>query len=217
MIPIAAAVLLALNPTQAQDEKRRPERPGGEQPDRARRPGADRPEGERPPGGRPEGGPRGGGDLLGLNEEQRDLLRQANEEHRGEMTGVMEKMRDARRGLNEAILAERLDLAAVKKQAREVAEIQAELSVIQAKVFSKVRSKLSAEQVERLKNVPLDMMMRGGLGGGPGGPGGFRPGGPDGQRPDGQRYNPDNPQRRTRGDAPGDERPRRPAPESEPK
>jgi translation initiation factor IF-2 len=83
-----------------------------------------------------------------------------------------------------------------------------------------VRSKLSAEQIERLKNVPLDILMRTGMGGGPGGPGGqggFRPGGPDGQRPDGQRYNPDNPQRRPRGDAPGDERPRRPAPESEPK
>jgi hypothetical protein len=132
------------------------------------------------------------------------------------MTVVMEKMRDARRGLNEAILAEKLDLDAVRKHAKEVAEIQAELSVVQAKVFSKVRSKLSAEQIERLKNVPLELMMRGGMGG-PGGPGGFRPGGPDGQRPDGQRYNPDNPQRRPRGDAPGDERPRRPAPESEPK
>ena len=155
--------------------------------------------------------------MLGLNEEQRDLLRQANEEHRDETAGVMEKMRDARRGLNEAILAEKLDMAAVKKHAKEVAEIQAELSVIQAKVFSKIRSKLSAEQIERLKNVPLDMVMRGGMGGGPGGPGGFRPGGPDGQRPDGQRIDPNNPQRRPRGDAPGDERPRRPAPESEPK
>jgi len=223
----AAGALLAASLALAQNEPRR-ERPPGDQPppEGARRPGGDRPQTERPQGdrpgefrGRPDGAP------LNLTEEQREVMRAAMEANRDEMQEINERMRDARRGLQEATFAEKFNLDTVKARARDVAEVQAEMSVLQAKVFAKLRPKLTAEQIERLKNLPPEFALRGGMGfggpGGPGGPGGFRPGGPDGPRPDGQRVNPDDAPRRPRGDAPNappaEGQPRRPAPDAQPK
>ncbi|HEY6167051.1 MAG TPA: periplasmic heavy metal sensor [Verrucomicrobiae bacterium] len=212
-IPTAAALLLVINLASAQDAPRRPERAPGDQP---------APEGGRRPEGefrRPDGAPRG--DFLQLNEEQRNAWREAMEAHREEMGALGEKMRDARRAMSEAMYAEKQDLAAIKKHAKELGELQVEMSVIQAKAFATFRPKLTAEQIEKLKNAPPGIFGLGGPGG-PGGPG-FRPDGqrPDGVRPDGQGLNPDSP-RRPRGEGPagrpqGDERPRRPASDSEPK
>lgn len=210
------AAMAAVNSALAQDQPRRPGQPDGA------RPPAERPDGERPRGefrGGPDG-PRGG-NFLGLTEEQREILRSANEEHRDEMGRLGERMREARRGLSEATLAEKLDLEAVKSHAKELAEVQAEMSVIQAQVLAKLRPKLTAEQIERMRNMPMEFITRGGMGPGFGGPGGFRPGGPDAPRPEGQRLNPDDASRRPRGDgdrpANGGDRPRRPAPDLEPK
>ena len=209
---VAVALLLTAGSVPAQDQPKRPER---DRPDRpspeAQRP--DRPPVERPGERRPEGGPRP--EPLNLNDEQREVWRNAMESHREDMMQLGEKMRDARRALQEAMFAEKQNSEKVKSAAKEVAELQAEMTVIQAKAFAALRPKLTGEQVERLKNMPPEFLMR--AVGGPGGPGG-----PDFRAPGTPRdpnFKPGDEPRRPRGDAP--ENPpresRRPRPESEPK
>lgn len=203
---VATALLLAINLAPAQDQPR-PERKRGDAPAGERRP-------EGSPDRRPEGGQfrggqggQGGMPMIELTEEQRDAIRTAMEDQREEFNPLNERMRDARQSLQEAIYAEKQDASKIQSLAKEVAEIQVQMTVLQAKVFAKVRPKFTGEQLENLKRVPMEFLMRGGFQGrgGPGGPGfgpggeGRRPGGnaPEGNRPDGA------PKGRTRPDIEG--------------
>lgn len=138
--------------------------------------------------------------MVELSEEQREALRSAMEDHREEMGQLGEKMRDARQGLQDAIFAEKQDAQKIESHAKEVAELQAQMTVIQAKMFAKARSKFTADQLEKVKRVPIEFLMRGGFQGrggqggpgfGPGGegrrPGGTPPDGNDAKKPDGAR------------------------------
>lgn len=216
LAPAAALVLLAANLSIAQDAPRRPgaardgDRPAGAPRDGERPAGAPR-DGERPQGAQREGGFRGGGGFGGfqpieLTEDQREAVREVMEEHRDDTTVLGEKMRDARKAYNDAVLADKADQNKIKASAKEVANIQAEQMIVQAKIFAKIRPKLTAAQLEQIKNSPAGIMMLGGMGG----PGMGRPGfgGPGGQRPDGQGVRPEGESRRPRpeGDAPTPQR-----------
>ncbi len=205
-----AALLIAVNLATAQDQPR-PERPRGDAPAGERRPegGPER----RPEGGQFRGGPGGPGGMpmVELTEAQRDAMRSAMEDHREEMNQLGEKMRDARNGLQEAIFAEKQDAQKIESHAKEVAELQAQMTMIQAKMFAAVRSKFTPDQLEKLKRTPIEFLMRGGFQGrgGPGGPG-FGPGG-EGRRPGGNA--PDG----ADGKRPEGARTGRPRPDAEPK
>lgn len=114
------------------------------------------------PGGQ---GGRGGAPaaLQNMSEEQREALREMNQETR-ELAG---KVSEARADLNNAIFAEKVDETQIKQKAAALAKVEAELAVARAKAFAKVRSKFTSEQIEALKNMP-----GGGRGFGPGGRGG---------------------------------------------
>ena len=152
--------------------------------------------------------------MIEFTDEQRDALRTAMEDRREEMGQLSEKMRDARTGLQKEILAEKQNPDRIKSFAKEVAELQAELTVIQAKAFAQARPKFTADQLEKLKNSPMgiEMLMRGGMQGrgGPGGPGFGAPG--EGRRPGG-----DAPGARPEGKDSDSPRPGRPRPDAEPK
>jgi Spy/CpxP family protein refolding chaperone len=89
-----------------------------------------------------------------LTEEQRTSLREAMEAQRDKMRELEEKLRDARREMFHTGLAEKFDEDKVRKTALEVGKLDAELAVLRARAFSKMKPPLSAEQIEKLKNPP---------------------------------------------------------------
>ncbi len=103
-----------------------------------------------------------------LTDEQRDSLHAAMESQREKQRGLQEKLRAARQALMKASLAEKFDEEAVRTKAMEVGKLEAELSVLRAKAFSKVQPPLSEEQIEKISNPPPREM--------PGPPGGPAPG-----------------------------------------
>jgi Spy/CpxP family protein refolding chaperone len=92
--------------------------------------------------------------LMGvLTEEQRNSLRGALEDQREKVRELEEKTRDARKELFEAGLTEKFDEAAVRQKATAVAKKDAELIVLRMKAFSQMQPPLSAEQIQKLRNM----------------------------------------------------------------
>jgi len=75
------------------------------------------------------------------------------DDHRDKVRGLEEKLRDVRKGLFEAGLTQKFDEAAVRDKAMEAAKLDAEMTVLRVKAFSEMRPPLSAEQMEKLKNL----------------------------------------------------------------
>jgi Spy/CpxP family protein refolding chaperone len=91
-----------------------------------------------------------------LTEEQRASLREAMEGQREKMRELEEKTRTARQGLLTAGLTEKFDEEAVRQKALNAAKFEAEITVLRARAFSKMRPPLSPEQIEKLKSPPAD-------------------------------------------------------------
>ena len=91
-----------------------------------------------------------------LTEDQRASLREAMEGQREKMRDLEEKTRTARQGLLTAGLTDKFDEEAVRQKALAAAKLEAELTVLRAKAFSKMRPALSPEQLERLKAPPAE-------------------------------------------------------------
>jgi hypothetical protein len=89
-----------------------------------------------------------------LTEEQRLSFREALEAQRDQTRALDEKLRAARKEVVAAGLTEKFNEDAVRQKALEVGKLEAEQSVLRAKALSKVKPPLSAEQIERLKNLP---------------------------------------------------------------
>lgn len=113
--------------------------------------------------GRRGGG--GGAAFQNATDEQREALRQITEETRDHA----QKMRQARTDLNGAIYAAKVDEADIKAKVAALAKAEEEQAVARAKAFAKVRSKLTSEQIEALKNMQGGFGFGGGRGGGGGG------------------------------------------------
>ena len=156
-------------------------------------------------GGAGGGGGRGGnranfqgrGNFLNLDDQQRQLFREAMDKDREAMAKLNDKLQVAQKELMQATLAEKFDDKVVAQKADAVSKIQSELMVIRARAFSAVAPTLKPDQRQELENSRMgamllggDMMMFGGgqRGGGMGGPGGgmggagFGGGGGRGQR-----------------------------------
>jgi Spy/CpxP family protein refolding chaperone len=218
---LLATLLAAGSAVFAQNDPPRPPRPGQTDGERSpqRRPGGDQPGQPGGPGQQFGGGQRGGGFGGGmmfndpsLTEEQRTAIREATESIGDEMREVMERMNKTRRDLQEAIYADKVDQDLIRKRATEVGKSEGEMSIIRATIFAKIRPKLTAEQIERMKNPQQ-------FGGGQ-----FRGPRPEGDRPAGARPDGDQPRRRPGtgdegavrrprpdGDQPAPTQPRRPA------
>ena len=141
-------------------------------------------QGQFQPGGFQQG--RGGGMTMEavLTEEQREKFVEEMfaQREKNRQLNPDEKFMKLRRELDQALFSEKLDEELVRKKSLELAEIDLERSLIRARAFAKIRPSLSAEQLERLKE------MRSEMGRGPqGGQGGEFRGPPDGVRPGGRR------------------------------
>jgi Spy/CpxP family protein refolding chaperone len=157
---------------------------------------------------------------LNLDDQQRELLREATQKEGDEMRKLNDKLQTAQKELVQAIIGEKYDEKVVREKAEAAARIQTEITMLRAKAFATVAPTLKPEQREQLDNpqVANFIIMSGGGGfgggrgfaapGGPGGPGGpgFR-GGPEGQPPADRNFrrrdggsgpggNPDQPRRR---------------------
>ena len=89
-----------------------------------------------------------------LTEEQRESFRQGMETHRDKLREFEGQLRDARKEMMAVGLADKFDEDAVRKKALEVGRIEAELTVLRAKVLANVKPALSTEQIEQIKNPP---------------------------------------------------------------
>ncbi len=89
-----------------------------------------------------------------LTEEQRASFREAMEAQRKTIRELEEKIRDARKEIFEAGFKEKFDEEMVRQKAMAAAKLDAELTVVRTKAFSQIRPALSAEQIEKIKNVP---------------------------------------------------------------
>jgi len=128
-------------------------------------------------GGGGRGGGRGGRGLgPDATDEQNAAFMQMNTN--AAVVDLRAKMATARTALNDAIYAAKVDEAAIKAKAADVAKIDADLAVAQAKAFDAVRSKFTAAQIDTIKA----MGARGGFAAGGFGGGAGRGGGGGGRR-----------------------------------
>lgn len=122
----------------------------------AERPGRDRPD---------PAGPRGGfGGGLMLDEKQREVLREAVQNHREELGRLNERLRQAQRELAEAMLAEKQDQALIRQKAEAVAKAEVELTLVRAQVIAAVAPTLRPEQRQQFLENPFALnMLTGGM------------------------------------------------------
>lgn len=96
------------------------------------------------------GGGRGG---FGLGPDATDEQRTAYQQYIQEISTLNEKVATARTELSEAVFAEKVDEAQIKQKAAALAKAEEEQALGQARAFAKIRSKLTSEQIERIKNM----------------------------------------------------------------
>ena len=125
---------------------------------RAQSPNQNRPPNEGPRGERSFGPPQGGMPFARvLNDEQREQLREAMQANREKMREMGERQQKLRAEMEEVIFADKLDEDAVRKRAAELAEMDAQRQIFQARAFQKVRPSLSPEQLEQIKKMREEM------------------------------------------------------------
>ncbi len=112
------------------------------------------------PGG-PEMGPLGPMMFgrLDLTSDQRDRVRQIVESHRDEQRQLGERAMQAHDALQEAITGS-LDESAVRARAADVASVDADQAVLQARIYNEVLQILTPEQQEKLKTAQAEMKER---------------------------------------------------------
>jgi Spy/CpxP family protein refolding chaperone len=123
--------LLALPVTAAQPRLKSGQQPGAEQPGARAR----------------------GGFARILTEEQREQVRQIMMEHRAQQRDLDERIQRLQREIEQVVFGERLNEDALRGKARELADAEAERTLFRARVIARIRSTLTEEQIERLKQV----------------------------------------------------------------
>ena len=119
------------------------------------------------PGGR-RGGPGGpGGGALGpmmlerleLTTDQRDRVRQILDSHRDEQKAIGDRAMKAHEALQEVVTGT-FDESAIRARAADVAAVDADVAVAQARVYNEVLQILTADQQQKLKKLQADMKER---------------------------------------------------------
>jgi Spy/CpxP family protein refolding chaperone len=113
------------------------------------------------------GGPGGRGVMgllplasLNLTQAQQDLIRDIRERSRTEMTQIEAKLRQAHAAQRQAVSAIPLNEGAIRAATLAVAEVQADASILQARVQNEIFAVLSSEQQEQVKKVLAEREQR---------------------------------------------------------
>lgn len=112
------------------------------------------------------GGPGGPGMLgpmmfgrLDLTSDQRDRVRQIMDSHRDEQKALGDRAMKAHEALQDAITGT-FDESAIRARSADVAAVEADMAVAQARVFGEVYQILTAEQQQKLKTLQAEMKER---------------------------------------------------------
>ena len=111
--------------------------------------------GEKGPGSAGFGPRLGGGfeRIMGiLTEEQKSSFRETMEGQREAVRRLEQKSAESRRELFELALIDKFDEARVKEKVKELTSSDAELTVLRLKALADMKPRLSAEQLEKLRN-----------------------------------------------------------------
>lgn len=119
------------------------------------------------PGGRRggPGGPDGGAlgpmmlERLDLTTDQRDRVRQILDSHRDEQKAIGDRAMKAHEALQD-VVAGTFDESAIRARAADVAAVDADVAVSQARVYSEVFQILTSDQQQKLKKAQADMKER---------------------------------------------------------
>lgn len=98
--------------------------------------------------------------LLNLTPEQVEQLRALREQHEAEARPLLRRLGQARRALDEAIFADVLDEELIRERAREAAEAQAALLRLNTLAEVRVRRVLTAEQLQRFRDLRREAQAR---------------------------------------------------------
>ncbi len=97
---------------------------------------------------------------LDLTDDQRAQVRQVMDSHRDELRAVGERVRAAHRAQNDAVNAAQFDEQVVRTRAAELAAVQADAAVLQAKVHSEVFAVLTPEQQAKAAELKAQREVR---------------------------------------------------------
>ena len=120
----------------------------------AQGPGAGGPRG-RGPGG-PGGFGRGAVALLrglDLTDAQREQVRQLRQQHREQTRALAERFQQAQDALRHAVEAVAVDEARIRTAMQQVAEVQTELTVLEARLQSDIHALLTPEQQQKAEEL----------------------------------------------------------------
>jgi periplasmic protein CpxP/Spy len=114
------------------------------------------------PGG--PGGPMGALGVFGpmmrqlnLTEDQQQRLRGIAESHRDEMRTLDERNRPAHEALQQAITSGTVDEGTIRARSAEVAAGEAEMAILQARIYSEAIQVLTPDQQAQLKKLQAEM------------------------------------------------------------
>lgn len=123
-----------------------------------RPPSQSRPQNDGPRGERPFTPPQGGMPFERiLNDEQRAEFFEAMQSNREKMREMGERQQKLRAEMQDSMFADKLDEEGIRKRAAEMAEIDAQRQILQARAFQKVRPSLSPEQLSQFKKIREEM------------------------------------------------------------
>lgn len=110
------------------------------------------------------GGPGGFGpmlfDRLNLTTDQRDRVRQIRESHREEQQALRTRAAQAHQALRSAVTSATFDEPAVRTRAAEVAAVDTDVAVAEARIYAEIYQILTTEQQEQLKKFQANMQQR---------------------------------------------------------
>lgn len=95
-----------------------------------------------------------------LTDAQRDQVRSIVESHRDEMQALGERARPAHEALQTALSNGTFDEGTIRARSAEVASVEADMAVSQARVFSEVFQVLTPEQQAQVKKLQAEMNER---------------------------------------------------------
>jgi protein CpxP len=114
------------------------------------------------PRGRGPGGPGAGLALRGLDltDAQREQVRQLTQQNREQMRAVMDRMRVAQDARRQAVEANPFNESQVRSAMKDVAEVEADLAVAQARLQADIYALLSADQQQQLQKMRAERETR---------------------------------------------------------
>ncbi|MGE0451479.1 MAG: Spy/CpxP family protein refolding chaperone [Vicinamibacterales bacterium] len=120
------------------------------------------------PGG--PGGPMGRGgpglagpvplNRLGLTDDQRSRVRQVMQSHREDQRALAERARTAHQALQDVLASPTFDEAAIRARSADVASVQADMAVLQGRVFGEIYQILTPEQQQKLAELRTQQQER---------------------------------------------------------